>query len=56
MDHAEDLATERREELDYEYRQIEAAAKDEEEIPSWQTFISIYGKILTNCFCLRSDR
>ena len=54
LDHSEDLLRERREELELDYKQLTIALA--EQTPDWESFVSICGKILTNCFCLRSDR
>jgi len=55
MDNAESLLTKRQDELSQEYKQLQQVL-DHPEIPDWNTFVSICGKIITNCFCLRSDR
>ena len=55
MSHSNQLLTERRPELEQDYRQLGTALSDQE-MPDWESFLTICGKILTNCFCLRSDR
>ena len=55
MNNAEDLIKERHEELMQEYNQLQDVL-DDDDMPDWKTFVSICGKIITNCFCLRSDR
>ena len=55
MDNADMVVKERVNELMEEYEQL-STVLDEDEMPDWTTFVSICGKIITNCFCLRSDR
>ena len=55
MDNADMVVKERVKELMEEYEQL-STILDEDECPDWTTFVSICGKIITNCFCLRSDR
>ena len=55
MSHSSQLLTERRPELELDYKQLGTALPDHQ-MPDWDTFLTICGKILTNCFCLRSDR
>lgn len=55
MDNSENLINERSEELMGEYKQL-SEVLDDDEMPDWKCFVSICGKIITNCFCLRSDR
>ena len=55
LDHAEELVEDKAKEdlLMTEYGELEAVMRD---IPTGKTFLSIYGKVMTNCFSLRSDR
>ena len=55
MDNAAALVAGRGEELGAEYAQLSALLGSAPR-PDWDTFVSICGKIITNCFCLRSDR
>ena len=55
LDNAEVLLAKRHEELAAEYKQLQQVL-DHPELPDWDNFVSICGKIITNCFCLRSDR
>ena len=55
LSHSAQLGAERRPELEEEYKQLGSALADHQ-MPDWETFLSVCGKILTNCFCLRSDR
>ena len=55
MDHVEEMMEDKADLLTAEYHQL-MVVMNEDEIPPWNTFLSIYGKVLTNCFSLRSDR
>ena len=57
LDHAEELLEDKAKEdlLMTEYGELEAVMT-RSEMPPWITFLSIYGKVMTNCFSLRSDR
>ena len=55
LSHSAQLAAERREELEQDYKQL-SSALPHHQMPDWETFLEVCGKILTNCFCLRSDR
>ena len=57
LDHAEELLEDKAKEdlLMTEYGELEALMT-RSEMPPWKTFLSIYGKVMTNCFSLRSDR
>ena len=55
MSHSGHLLADRKPELELDYKQL-ATALPHHEMPDWETFLSVCGKILTNCFCLRSDR
>ena len=57
LDHAEELLEDKAKEdlLMTEYGELEAVMT-RSEMPPWKTFLSIYGKVMTNCFSLRSDR
>lgn len=55
ISHYEDLVRDSKELLEAQYKILEAnIAKSS--LPSMEQFITIYGKILTNSFSLRSDR
>ena len=56
MDNAERLTEAREGELETEYEQLERLLDPDTARPDWKTFVSIVGKIITNSFCLRSDR
>ena len=55
MDHSEDLLNEKEELVNSQYTLLGAVMK-KQEMPDKETFVSIYGKMLVNCFSLRSDR
>ena len=55
MCNSDHILREKSQELEDEYEQL-TSALDDDEVPDWKTFVSICGKIVTNCFCLRSDR
>ena len=55
MDHVEELVEDKEDLLIAQYEQMEAVMP-RSEIPPWKIFLSIYGKVMTNCFSLRSDR
>ena len=56
MDNAERLTEAREEELEAEYEQLDWLLDPDTVRPDKKTFVSIVGKIITNSFCLRSDR
>ena len=56
MDNAERLTEAREEELEAEYEQLDWLLDADTVRPDKKTFVSIVGKIITNSFCLRSDR
>ena len=55
ISHYEDLVHDSRDLLEAQYKILEANIKNSD-LPSMEQFITIYGKILTNSFSLRSDR
>ena len=55
VDHAKELQAANKEELNAQYNELGAVMK-KADMPSMETFINIYGKILVNSFSLRSDR
>ena len=55
IDHVDEMLLNNKELLAEQYAQLKAVLKDSE-IPPWKVFLSIYGKVVTNCFSLRSDR
>ena len=55
VDHAKELLAASREGLIAQYNELGAVMK-KADMPSMDTFVNIYGKILVNSFSLRSDR
>ena len=55
MSHYEDLVCDSKDLLAAQYKILEAHIH-KKDLPSMEEFITIYGKILTNSFSLRSDR
>ena len=55
IDHYEDLVNDSRDLLAAQYKILESHFS-KSDLPSMEEFITIYGKILTNSFSLRSDR
>ena len=55
IDHVDEMLLNNKELLAEQYALLKAVLKDSE-IPPWKVFLSIYGKVVTNCFSLRSDR
>lgn len=55
MSHYEDLVCDSKDLLAAQYKILEAHI-NRKDLPSMEEFITIYGKILTNSFSLRSDR
>ena len=55
MDHKEELMNDSEELLLAQYNALGAVMK-KADMPPMETFVEIYGKILTNSFSLRSDR
>ena len=55
MSHYEDLVCDSKDLLTAQYKILEAHL-NKKDLPSMEEFITIYGKILTNSFSLRSDR
>jgi len=55
IDHYDDLVNDSKDLLDAQYKILETHL-NKKDLPSIEKFITIYGKILTNSFSLRSDR
>ena len=55
MDHVKELVEDKEGMVISQYEQMKAVMA-RSEVPPWETFLSIYGKVMTNCFSLRSDR
>jgi len=55
IDHYEDLVNDSKDLLTAQYKVLETHI-NKSDLPSMEEFITIYGKILTNSFSLRSDR
>ena len=55
IDHVEELLEDKEDLMIAQYNQMESVMS-KSDLPPWETFVSIYGKVMTNCFSLRSDR
>ena len=55
VDHTKELLEASRDVLIAQYNELGAVLK-KADMPSMETFVNIYGKILVNAFSLRSDR
>ena len=54
-DHCYEILADNKLNLKAQYSKLEAVIGPSD-LPPWKSFLSIYGKVMVNCFSLRSDR